>query len=631
MSNFEKNINSFLSRSEHLARIKEADEAYYNADSPIMSDTEYDELRRSYIEQYGEKDLDYVPGNVKKGLRSFTHPTPVTSLDKVQSKNEKILREQLTKLFPVVMQPKIDGLTIVVYGDKTVTRGLHGVTGEIVNNFMSRYPLFENHSELPVRGEVVLTKSSFEEINKERAEQGLELYVNARNAAAGIIRNIEKSPYLNKLIFLAYDLVGSEMSAIEQLDYIREKTPFDIVETVIPSSVDEAMSMIPKQFDVWNPEDIPNEGVVVKSNKQNSLKVFGATKHHPLNAFAWKAEQETVTTILRSVDWQVGRSQITAVAKFDPVEIDGTTVTQASVSNIAVINRLGLSIGAKILVNKANQIIPQVVKVLTVTDKKIVAPTTCPCCGKILTNVNDVLYCENPHCEERLVQNIDYLASKGVLNIRGLSEETVRKMIAGGLVKDIYDIFEMTIEQILSLEGFKEKSASNLFESIQGARENISLSTFFAACCVTNIGNTIGEILMKHYFSYEEFVDAYMNGEDFTRLDGIGETTQALLYSQEFADRFQELRRYINPLVYKPKEQVSDKSYIVVISGECSVSRSEMKKLIESVGSKVVGSVSKNTDFILSDQNATTSKAVKARALGVRFVSENELRDILGI
>ena len=271
------------------------------------------------------------------------------------------------------------------------------------------------------------------------------------------------------------------------------------------------------------------------------------------------------------------------------------------------------------------------VKVLTVTDKKIVAPTTCPCCGRILTNVNDVLYCENPHCEERLVQNIDYLASKSVLNIRGLSEETVRKMIAGGLVKDSYDVFDLTIEQILSLEGFKEKSANNLFESIQGARENVSLSTFFAACCVINIGNTIGEILMKRYFSYEEFMDAYMNGEDFTRLDGIGETTQALLYSQEFADRFQTLRRYINPLVYKPKEKVSDKSYTVVISGECSVPRSEMKKLIESVGSKVVGSVSKNTDFILSDQNATTSKAVKARALGVRFVSENELRRTLGI
>lgn len=631
MSNFEKTINSFLSRSEHLARIKEADEAYYNADSPIMSDTEYDELRRSYIEQYGEKDLDYVPGNVKKGLRSFTHPTPVTSLDKVQSKNEKILREQLTKLFPVVIQPKIDGLTIVVYGDKAVTRGLHGVTGEIVNNFMSRYPLFENHSELPVRGEVVLTKSSFEEINKERAEQGIELYVNARNAAAGIIRNIEKSPYLNKLIFLAYDLVGSEMSAIEQLDYIREKTPFDIVETIIPSSVDEAMSMIPKQFDVWNPEDIPIDGVVVKSNKQNSLKVFGATKHHPLNAFAWKAEQETVETILRSVDWQVGRSQITAVAKFDPVEIDGTTVSQASVSNIGIINRLGLSIGAKILVNKANQIIPQVVKVLTVTNEKVAAPTTCPSCGSILTNVNDVLYCENPHCEERLVQNIDYLASKGVLNIRGLSEETVRKMIAGGLVKDIYDIFEVTIEQILALEGFKEKSANNLFEAIQSSRENVALSTFFSACCVPNIGNTVGEILMKRYFSYEEFMDTYMNGENFTRLDGIGETTQALLYSQEFADRFQTLRRYINPLVYKPKEQVGDKSYTIVISGECSVPRREMKKLIESVGSKVVGSVSKNTDFILSDSNATSSKAVKARELGVRFVSEDELRDILGI
>ena len=496
---------------------------------------------------------------------------------------------------------------------------------------MSCYPLHKNQSSYPVRGEVVLAKDMFEEINKDRVAQGLEPYVNPRNAAAGIIRSIDKSPYLDKLLFLAYDLIDSKMNVTEQLAYIREKTPFDIVETVIPSSVDEAMFMIPKQFDVWNPEDIPIDGVVVKSNKQNSLKVFGVTKHHPLNAFAWKAEQETVETILRSVDWQVGRSQITAVAKFDPVEIDGTTVSQASVSNIAIINRLGLSIGSKILVNKANQIIPQVVKVLTVTDKKIVAPTTCPCCGKVLTNVNDVLYCENPHCEERLVQNIDYLASKVVLNIRGLSEETVRKMIAGGLVKNVYDVFDLTVEQILSLDGFKEKSANNLFEAIQSSRENVALSTFFSACCVPNIGNTIGEILMKHYSSYDEFVDAYNEGENFTRLEGVGETTQTILYSQEFADRFQALRRYISPLAYKPMESVGDKSYTIVISGECSVPRREIKKLIESVGSKVVGSVSKNTDFILSDSNATSSKAVKARELGVRFVSEDELRDILGI
>ena len=622
---------TFISRSSHLAQIKEADEAYYNADAPIISDLEYDALRREYIEKYGSQDLDYVPGGLKRGLRSFKHQIPVTSLAKVQAKDTRLIKEKISKLFPIVIQPKLDGLTIVVYGNKAVTRGVHGITGEVVNNFMSRYPLHKNQSSYPVRGEVVLAKDVFEEINKDRVAQGLEPYVNPRNAAAGIIRSIDKSPYLDKLLFLAYDLIDSKMNVTEQLAYIREKTPFDVVETVISSSVDEAMSIIPNQFAVWNSEDIPVDGVVVKSNKPNSLKVFGATKHHPLNAFAWKAEQETVETILRSVDWQVGRSQITAVAKFDPVEIDGTTVSQASVSNIGIINRLGLSIGAKILVNKANQIIPQVVKVLTVTDKKIVAPTTCPCCGKVLTNVNDVLYCENPHCEERLVQNIDYLASKGVLNIRGLSEETIRKMIAGGLVKNVYDVFDMTIEQILSLEGFKEKSANNLFESIQGARENVSLSTFFAACCVPNIGNTIGEILMKRYFSYEEFMDAYMNGEDFTRLDGIGETTQALLYSQEFADRFQALRRYISPLVYKPIESVGDKSYTIVISGECSIPRREIKKLIESVGAKVVGSVSKNTDFILSDSNATSSKAVKARELGVRFVSEDELRDILGI
>ena len=623
--------NTYLSQSEHLALIKRADEAYYNVDSPIMSDAEYDELRQLYVSHYGEKDLNYVPGNVKRGLESFKHPTPVLSLDKVQESELKLLREKIKKLYPVVMQPKIDGLTVVIYGDKVVTRGLRGEVGEVVKNFMSAYPLNKNKSQYPVRGEVVLTKSAFLEINNEREKEGLELYVNARNAAAGILRSIEKSPYLDKLLFLAYNLIDSELSASEQLEYIKENTPFNIVDSVVPASIDNAIKIIPEFYKEWNNGNTPIDGVVVKSDRPKSSELFGTTKHHPLNAFAWKSKQEAVETILRGVDWQVGRSQITAVAKFDPVEIDGTTVSQASVSNIGIINRLGLSVGGKILVNKANQIIPQVVKVLTVTDKKVYAPSLCPCCGEILANVNDVLFCENPHCTERLVQNIDYLASKGVLNIRGLSEETVRKLIAAGFVKDVYDIFELSVEQILSLDGFKDKSANNLYSAIQGSKENVTLATFFSACCVPNIGNTVGTLLMKTYRSYDEFMDAYCSGEDFSKIDGIGEVIKNTLYSQEFADRLQGLRRYITPLAYSAPTGSSGKSYTIVISGECSIPRSEMKKLIEGVGSKVVGSVSKNTDFILSDENATSSKAVKARDLGVRFVSEEELREILDI
>ena len=618
-----------MTKEELLAKIKEADVAYYINDNPVLTDAEYDKLRYDFISLYGEAELNYVPGGVKNGLKPFKHPFEVVSLDKVKSHETEKLRKNIQKLFPVCIQKKYDGLTLIVYKDKVVTRG-NGVEGEIVNNFLSKYPLNSVHSEYPVRGELVMKFSVLEKINEQRRAEGLEEYKNARNAASGIIRSIERSPYLDDLEFYAYDLMDCDMKVEDKIDYLRKHTPFPVTFNYCPNSVDEAVKMIPKFYEQFSSEDIPIDGIVIKSNIENSLNRFGFTAHHPLDAFAWKAFQDGVETILRDVKWQVGRSQITAVAYFDTVKIDGTDVSQASLSNIGIIRDLGLTIGAKVLVNKANQIIPQIVQVLKDGDTEIVPPSVCPACGKPLTMINDVLYCTNNTCKERLLQNIDYMASKHILNIKGLSEATIQKLIKSKNMVSRNEILSVSFKDLIALEGFAEKSANNIAIAIASAKENVDLAHFVATCCVTNIALDVGKLLMDKFVAYDNLLVALEDKNyDFTTIQGIGKITNDTLHSEEFISAYKDLRKYIAPI---EKEIIlpNGKSFIFVITGKLSKPRDYYKDYIESKGSKVVGSVSQNTDYLLcEDANSTSTKAKKARKLGVKVISETELFNIL--
>ena len=615
-----------------LRKIKEADDAYYLNDNPILTDAEYDKLRYDFIALYGEEELNYVPGGVKAGLRPFKHPFEVVSLDKVKFHEEDKLKKNIHKLFPVCIQKKYDGLTLVVYKDKNivVTRG-NGVEGEIVNNFISRYPMDKITSEYPIRGELVMKYSVLEKINEQRRAEGLEEYKNARNAAAGIVRSIEKSPYLDELEFYAYDLMDCSMKVSDKIKYLKEHSPFPVTYNYIPKTEEEAADIIPKLYEQFSTEDIPLDGIVIKSNVEDSLKRFGMTLHHPLDSFAWKAFQDGVETTLRDVKWQVGRSQITAVAYFDTVKIDGTDVSQASLSNIGIIRKLGLTMGAKILVNKSNQIIPQIVQVLKDGDKEIIPPATCPSCGKPLSMVNNVLYCNNDSCGARLLQNINYMVSKKVLNIKGLSESTIEKLIQLKNMTSRNEILNVGYDDLIKLEGFAEKSANNIANAIHLSKENVDLAHFIASCCVMNIGHDVGKLLMNKLTSYDAILNALEDKSyDFTSIQGIGETTNTVLHSEEFISAFKDLRNYIIPVEKEKVAVIADNAYTFVITGKLSKPRDYYKEYIESRGSKVAGSVSKNTDYLLcEDSNSTSSKANKARELGVKVISENDLFNIL--
>ena len=339
-----------------LKKIQDADKAYYDDDNPIMSDRDYDKIRSLFIQQYGDKDLDYVPGNIKKELKPFHHTSNINSLFKVKQTEQEELMKQIKKLSPVVLELKLDGLTIVAYPDgKYVTRG-NGTDGEILLHFPERY--HHNTSEYPIRGEAFLKKSDFEEINKQREEEGLPLFANARNASAGILRRLDKSSYLDKIQFVCYDVIGYDVSEDEKLKYIKEHTDFDVINsTSAMGNPIQIVSMIEQMYQTNSDGEIPIDGIVVKSNINKSLETFGSTVHHPLNAFAYKAEDEIKITTIRDIIWNVGREKVTPIAVFDPVLLEGTTVSNASLSNAGIAKSFDFHIGDIISVQKANKII----------------------------------------------------------------------------------------------------------------------------------------------------------------------------------------------------------------------------------------------------------------------------------
>lgn len=629
-----------MEKIEMLNLIKAADEAYYKKSAPVMSDAEYDVLRKQFIELYGETELNYVPTDADSA--DFVHPHEVISLAKVKAGDDATLVAWLTKsaddgttFMPVHLQKKLDGCTVVTYkinGKLVVVSRGDGKQGKILANIPAKYSnALDFSSAYPVRSEAIFTKSDFDEICKEQIAQGLEPFKNIRNAVSGVLQSKECSPYLDRVTFVAYDLMGCPMSVAEKLGYIEDHTQYSVVGSRVYKSVEAIKEDLPKLFEEWNSGDEPIDGVVVKSNVHDSLKLFGSTGHHPLDSFAYKAVQEGAVTTLNSIEWQVGREKITAVAHFDPVQIDGTTVEKASVANMSIIREKGLSIGAKILVIKSNQIIPYVEKVLEPGYLTIEVPKTCPVCGHELSEKNGVLFCANDACKGRLSQNIEHMCSKKVLNIKGLSESTITKLIDRGLVRTPLNLFTLTEQDFLLLDGIKEKSAKNLVEAIRKGCENVDLAHLVAACCVPGIGLTVGELLAEKFGTYDALSDALYNGYDFTQIDGIGEVTNTLLLSDEFFRMFCHLKKYLTVVDNEPvTESASGKSYTFVITGKLSKPRSHFEELFKSKGHKVAGSVSKNTDYLLcEDKNSQSTKAKKARTLGVSVISENELADLL--
>jgi len=640
-------------REEHLAAIKQADHEYYDLDNPSMSDVEYDQLRRSYINQYGSEDLNYVPGDVSEGFEKFRHPVPVTSLSKwTQGVNSpKDLLRKIGELWPVEIQPKYDGLTVVAYPNEDgscrfVTRGLGGEVGEVLPNFIPKYEgPGVNNSGKPIRGEVFITPANFERLNSVLETNGEEPMRNMRNAAAGLLRRKERSPYLDLLSYIVYDMPGEDMAPGEMRSLISKDTEFTFTNGYQYEDVVSTYGRIERFYEYINSLELyPVDGMVIKSCQKNSLKKFGYTGHHPKNSFAWKPKSEKSVTYVRDVIWQMGRFKATPVAIVDPVEIDGATVTKASLHNAEQIRKLGLKIGAKVTIYKANEIIPQIGEVLEPGNKDIILDV-CPACGGPLEEVNGQQFCANPQCKERIAQNIAFLGKKDVLDIRSLSIQTARKIV--DLYQDTLQtrsdpqniIFMLGVTQLMWLDGFALKSAENLFAAINYAKRNVELPRFIKALCIPGIGNDIGKILADEFGDLDTMHRMFSPDENepeetikkLQTIDGIGQVTARILVSEKFWEAVDNLYKYVTVAPYN-KEETSAGDYagkIFVLTGKMAHPRSYYEELIEKAGGKFAGSVTKATDFlVIEDVDSQSSKAKKARELGTKLISPEELEDM---
>lgn len=610
------------------------DNQYYNNDTSEITDAEYDALKTKYLELTGLEEYSYVPGEAK--FSKVEHAAPILSLDKVQITDKVKLRAELNRLWPFVIEPKFDGLTIVAYpGPRFVTRG-NGKIGEDVTENCLQVPCLQDMNPYPnpFRMEVVMPYGDFEAINKERAEAGLKLYDNARNAAAGMLRNKEKNKVRGLTAFL-YDVIGETQAHEKTLFELEEQdceitTPrwtFDVYGK--EKGIEKAIEFI-DNFD-RSKLDYDIDGLVVKSNLPNSLQVFGMTGHHPRNAIAIKFEAQGEWTKLKSVTWQVGKTgQICPVGEIEPVRILGSTISRVTLHNINIINALGIRVNDMVHVVKANDVIPRVIKCenkVTRDTFPVIPPKVCPECGGPIEIINGQLSCRGEDCPAQLLGKIKLLASRDALNIEGLSEATVEKMLKYYEKHDLevhmpLDFtlpLHFTYEGILALPGFAEVSAKKLYDNIQKAKQT-ELKRFIYASNIPLIGRTASEDIADELLTLDKLIAETQNKfatvaamKDFgpkmvESLNTNGRENFALLWDAG-----------VRPADVTPKAKpvITGEVLTFVITGSFEKGRKEIEQMIKDAGHKKSGSVSGNTSYLLaSPGEESTTKYTKAVELG---------------
>lgn len=613
-----------MNREEHLKLIKTADRAYYDRSAVIMTDAEYDRLRAAYIGTYGATDLDYVPGDASGRFQRYTFSEPISSLDKVQMENQDwrdVVRANVRRLGTVVVQPKVDGLTMVKVGELRVSRG----SGEVGNVYPNAYHVsMGRDSGHVVRGEVYLPTNDLKKINAARTAAGVDPYENSRNAAAGLLTGTSDQ-YINHLRFIAYNLLGvdADLPQTEQLAILDDLGCATVPNLYVGSDPDEVIATI-ERFTANRP-DLPYDidGLVVKSNEPGATSRFGSTGHHPLSAIAVKFETDKVLTKIVAIEWSLGRRKVSPIAIFEPVRLCGTTVQRAMVHNVGVITKLGLSIGAIAEVEKSNEIIPQVVRVVKPGPVKLEVIKNCPACGHPLELTKDTLVCVNQACGGRLARELAHVAAKNCLDIFTLSVGTAEKLVTElGLTK-ISDLWRITRADLLTVEGFAERSADLLIAGLAKA-SSPTLAKFIFACCVEGVGSSTARDLARHFKTYEAFLDAVVTNPDAIRqVEGVGDVLIANLSAA--VNAITDLHVVVTP---QPEVVTNHEPRTWVITGTLSCPRATIIEMITTAGDKVASALGPSVSFLLTGAKAG-SKLGKARAMAIRVVTEDEFADAL--
>lgn len=644
--------NEKLERIRYLVKmLNRASKAYYAEDREIMSNKEYDDLydELEKLEQETGLVLTDSP-TVKVGYEAVEelpkerHESPMLSLGKTKSREE--LRDWLQGSL-AIMSWKLDGLTIVLTYNggkltKAVTRG-NGEIGEVVTNnaktFKNLPMSISFQGRLVVRGEAVISYSDFEKINSE-IEDVEAKYKNPRNLCSGSVRQLNNEITSKRNVqFYAYSLVSAEgadfhNSRKAQFDFLKEQG-FQVVEhyLVTEENILDTVGLFEKKIENY---DIPSDGLVLAYEDIAYGQSLGRTAKFPRHSIAFKWADESCETTLREIEWSASRTGlINPVAIFEPVELEGTTVSRASVHNISILKALKLGIGDRITVYKANMIIPQIAENLTCSDT-LEIPGICPVCGERteIRQINEVqtLYCTNEKCPAKQVKSFTLFVSRDAMNIDGLSEATLEKLIDRGFIQEYADLFHLNRYrgEIIKMEGFGERSCQNLLDSIDRARDTI-LPRLIYGLGIANIGVANAKMLCR-YFDYDLDRMREADVETLSAVEGVGEViaTAFVEYMQD-DENMKKLERLLPelrlevPKAEEGSQTLAGLSFVVTGSLKFFAGRDQLKEQIEKRGGKVTGSVTgKTTCLINNDITSASSKNKKAKELGVPILSEED-------
>ncbi|MDF1879411.1 NAD-dependent DNA ligase LigA [Sulfurimonas sp. SAG-AH-194-C20] len=649
-----------MNNTEYKQAIKQLNlwsKHYYVLDDPITTDEVYDKLYHEVVE-YEESYPDELDKNsptqrvgdmISEGFTKEPHLSRMWSLEDVFDKEG--LLKWLTKTYKLdsnvsfYCEPKYDGASLnLVYENgvlvKGITRG-DGTIGELITRnvkTIKSIPLTIEHKEtIEIRGEVVIFKSEFEKINKLRHAKDEALFANPRNAAAGSLRQLDSSITAKRnLVFLPYGVGIDSLShklLSEKMEYIYALGFREPPQRAITKGYDE----IEKIYEVMNRDrdsyDMMLDGMVVKVNEIAAQIDMGYTVKVPRFSVAYKFPAVEKITTVKEIILQVGRTgAVTPVAIVEPTNIDGVVVERATLHNFDEIERKDIRLGDKVIILRSGDVIPKIIKVLTHerdgSEVEVRKPTHCPVCEKELLQEEVLLKCQNLECDARVVNAIMYFASKPCLNIDGLGVKIVEALFKSGLVKGVVDLFDLDLEKLLELEGFKEKKSQNLLNSLENAKGQ-DYWRFINSLGIEHIGEVASKTLAENF----GFGFVNTTKEQIIQCEGIGEemAESVLEFVRVNAETITKLQTILEPLEPVKHEEAKDnpfKGKTVVLTGTMSESRGVIKEMLESLGAKVSGSISKKTDFLIYGEDAG-SKYDKAEKLGVRTLTELEMKTLL--
>lgn len=648
-----------LNQEQLLQLLQQYEQKYYSGESEV-SDEEYDAIKDYYVTKFGE--YNFVPDEGDTGFIKIQHKYPLKSLSKVQVQQDMLLREHLTKLFPIIIEPKYDGLSIEIQRPSMnsnriifVTRGNGEIGDDVtkqclqISGAKELYKLFDS-SEQSFRAEVMMSHSAFETINNRKVVNGEEPLSNCRNAASGMLRNLDLTK-IEGLIIMIYEDLSSIKKTSEQVVTLKNKVEklnlgdsIRVTDFYRPENIENAVEQLNLLEEFRKNIDYDIDGWVVKNDLDNSLELFGGyTGHHPKNAIAVKGIAKGEWTYVKDIVWQVGKQSINPVANLVPVDIDGASISRATVYNLNKLQEMNLDYLefsensnplTKVKVVKANDVIPKIIAVEHCEDnhaiiKQTGIPSKCPACGGDVSEENGRLVCLGANCHAKLKARLEQMCSREALNITGMSTGAIDKFYNTFQLNDLTDILQANKEDILELEGYADKSATKLEQAILKARSSQTVDKVLYASAIPLIGKSTAKDICE-YYSLQELI-AILNEEtglpgelELMKIKDIGsETAKSLMNNKnEFFKLLNCIEEIKDIKKDKPANQLS-----FCITGQ----REPFKTIIEQAGHKVTGSISKKTTALINANNEQSTKADKAKLLNIPIIkTETELKEFLG-